>query len=107
MKAALKGADAVVLAVKHQAYRDLDPDKIVKMTGRPFAIIDCFGLLDDAKIRRSCRQTTPEKLVSIDNPTLHPHPSTALTLRAGRIFPLPRLKFFQLRRLAGRTRCMR
>ena len=52
MKAALKGADAVVLAVKHQAYRDLDPDKILKMTGRPFAIIDCFGLLDDAKIRR-------------------------------------------------------
>ena len=52
MKAALKGADAVVLAVKHQAYRELDPDKIVKMTGRPFAIIDCFGLLDDAKIRR-------------------------------------------------------
>jgi nucleotide sugar dehydrogenase len=52
MKAALKGADAVVLAVKHQAYRELEPDKIVKMTGRPFAIIDCFGLLDDAKIRR-------------------------------------------------------
>jgi len=52
MKAALKGADAVVLAVKHQAYRDLDPDKIVKMTARPFAIIDCFGLLDDVKIRR-------------------------------------------------------
>ena len=52
MKAALKGADAVVLAVKHQAYRELDPDKILKMTGRPFAIIDCFGLLDDAKIRR-------------------------------------------------------
>ena len=52
MKAALKGADAVVLAVKHQAYRELDPDKIVKMTGRPFAIIDCFGLLDDTKIRR-------------------------------------------------------
>jgi hypothetical protein len=22
------------------------------MTGRPFAIIDCFGLLDDAKISR-------------------------------------------------------
>jgi len=52
MKAALKGADAVVLAVKHQAYRDLDPDKILKMTSRPFAMIDCFGLLDDAKIRR-------------------------------------------------------
>ncbi|MBN1664232.1 MAG: GDP-mannose dehydrogenase [Deltaproteobacteria bacterium] len=52
MKTALKGADAVVLAVKHQAYRDLDPSKIVKMTGHPIAVIDCFGLLDDAKIRR-------------------------------------------------------
>jgi len=42
MKTVLKGADAVVLAVRHQAYRDLDPA----------AVIDCFGLLDDAKIRR-------------------------------------------------------
>jgi UDP-N-acetyl-D-mannosaminuronate dehydrogenase len=30
MKAALKGADAVVLAVKHQAYRELDPTKSSK-----------------------------------------------------------------------------
>jgi nucleotide sugar dehydrogenase len=52
MKTVLKGADAVVLAVRHQAYRDLDPAAIVKMTGRPVAIIDCFGLLDDTKIRR-------------------------------------------------------
>ena len=49
---ALKGADAVVLAVRHAAYRTLDPVKIVKMAGRPVAVIDCFGLLDDAAIRR-------------------------------------------------------
>ncbi len=52
LKAALKGADAVVLAVRHQAYLNLDPDKIMKMTGRPVAVIDCFGILDDDKIRR-------------------------------------------------------
>jgi glycerol-3-phosphate dehydrogenase len=49
---ALKGADAVVLAVRHQAYRALDPDAVIAMTGRPVAVIDCFGLLDDAAIRR-------------------------------------------------------
>ena len=49
---ALKGADAVVLAVRHEAYRKLDPDRVTAMTGRPIAVIDCFGLLDDAAIRR-------------------------------------------------------
>ena len=49
---ALKGADAVVLAVRHEAYRNLDPDAVIAMTGRPVAVIDCFGMLDDAKIRR-------------------------------------------------------
>ena len=52
LKDALKGADAVVLAVRHQAYLKLDPDKVIKMTGRPIAIIDCFGILNDAQIRR-------------------------------------------------------
>ncbi|MFH1911321.1 MAG: nucleotide sugar dehydrogenase [Pseudomonadota bacterium] len=52
LKKALKGADAVVLAVRHQAYLKLDPDKVIKMTGRPVAVIDCFGILDDAAIRR-------------------------------------------------------
>ena len=52
LKKALKGADAVVLAVRHQAYLKLDPDKVIKMTGRPVAIIDCFGILNDAQIRR-------------------------------------------------------
>lgn len=48
----INGADAVVFAVKHEPYLKLDPDKIVKMVGRPVAIIDCFGILDDDKIRR-------------------------------------------------------
>ncbi|MFH1991448.1 MAG: UDP binding domain-containing protein [Pseudomonadota bacterium] len=45
-------ADAVVLAVRHQDYLELNPDNIVQMTGRPAAIIDCFGILNDQKIRR-------------------------------------------------------
>jgi UDP-N-acetyl-D-mannosaminuronate dehydrogenase len=48
----LQGADAVVLAVRHEEYRNLDPDGIVKNTGKPAAMIDCFGLLDDRAIRR-------------------------------------------------------
>ena len=49
---ALAGADAVVLAVRHDAYRRLTPDEVFAMTGRPVAVIDCFGMLDDAAIRR-------------------------------------------------------
>ncbi|HRT62668.1 MAG TPA: UDP binding domain-containing protein [Syntrophales bacterium] len=48
----LKGSDAVVLAVRHDPYRKLDPDDVIAMTGRPVAVIDCFGILDDARIRR-------------------------------------------------------
>ncbi len=49
---ALKGAEAVILAVPHAAYLDLDPDKVVKTIGQPAAIIDCFGILSDDRIRR-------------------------------------------------------
>jgi UDP-N-acetyl-D-glucosamine dehydrogenase len=49
---ALKGSDAVVFAVKHQYYKTLTPDQVVRMTGRPVAIVDCFGMIDDASIRR-------------------------------------------------------
>jgi len=49
---ALKGVDAVILAVRHDAYLDLDPDEVVKTIGQPAAIIDCFGILSDDKIRR-------------------------------------------------------
>lgn len=49
---ALTGVQAVVLAVRHKQYLDLDPDAIVERAGAPIAVIDCFGILDDAKIRR-------------------------------------------------------
>ncbi len=48
----LHGADAVVLAVRHQEYMELNPETAVEFIGQPAAIIDCFGLLDDKKIRR-------------------------------------------------------
>lgn len=52
LPATLKGADAVVLAVRHKEYLNLDPDDVVDMVGAPAAIVDCFGVLDDEKIRR-------------------------------------------------------
>jgi nucleotide sugar dehydrogenase len=48
----LRGADAMVIAVGHQDYRSLDPDKMVGLAGKPLAVIDCFGLLKDDAIRR-------------------------------------------------------
>jgi len=52
LPAALKGAQAVVLAVPHKPYLQLEPDKIVDWAGAPLAVIDCYGILDDRKIRR-------------------------------------------------------
>jgi UDP-N-acetyl-D-mannosaminuronate dehydrogenase len=52
MQAAMKGADAIVLAVRHEPYLKLDPDDVMKWVGKPFAIVDCFCILDDKKIRR-------------------------------------------------------
>jgi nucleotide sugar dehydrogenase len=49
---ALNGTDAVVFAVRHKHYLNLDPDEVLKMAGGPIAVIDCFGLLDDNKIKR-------------------------------------------------------
>ena len=48
----LNGVEAVVLAVPHEPYLALDPERVVKMVGAPLAVIDCFGILDDEKIRR-------------------------------------------------------
>jgi nucleotide sugar dehydrogenase len=50
--AAAKGVEAVILAVPHEPYLDIEPDWLVKKTGGPIAVIDCFGILSDAKIRR-------------------------------------------------------
>jgi UDP-N-acetyl-D-mannosaminuronate dehydrogenase len=52
LDASLTGADAVIFAVRHKQYLDLDPDTVVKKIGKPAAIIDCFAILDDAKIQR-------------------------------------------------------
>jgi len=52
MSKALKGAEAVILAVPHEPYLELEPEKVVKWAGGPLAVIDCFGILDDAAIRR-------------------------------------------------------
>ena len=49
---ALSGTDAVIFAVRHHHYLDLNPDRVVETAGGPLAIIDCFGILDDAKIKR-------------------------------------------------------
>lgn len=49
---AFKGADAIIFAVRHRQYLDLDPDEVVRRVGNACAVIDCFAILDDEKIRR-------------------------------------------------------
>ena len=46
------GAEVVILAVPHEPYLRLKPEDVVGMAGAPLAVIDCFGILDDAAIRR-------------------------------------------------------
>ncbi len=52
LKEALKGSDAVVFAVRHRPYLEVEPDQVVDMVGAPLAVVDCFGILDDSKIER-------------------------------------------------------
>ncbi len=52
LEKALKGVEAVIFAVPHEHYMDLQPDDIVRWVGNPVAVIDCFGMLPDDKIRR-------------------------------------------------------
>ena len=52
LKNALRGVDAVIFAVKHEPYLDLNPDEVMEFAGGPMAVIDCFGILDDARIKR-------------------------------------------------------
>lgn len=49
---ALRDADAVVFAVRHEPYLKLEPEEIVEMAGRPVAVVDCFGILNDLKIQK-------------------------------------------------------
>jgi UDP-N-acetyl-D-glucosamine dehydrogenase len=50
--AALQGVAAVILAVPHAPYLELSPDDVVAWAGGPIAVVDCFGILSDEKIRR-------------------------------------------------------
>ncbi|MCK4465022.1 MAG: nucleotide sugar dehydrogenase, partial [Bacteroidales bacterium] len=49
---ALRGVEAVIFAVPHKEYMDLSPDNVVKSSGAPIVVIDCFGILTDDKIYR-------------------------------------------------------
>lgn len=48
----LKGVEAMILAVPHVQYLNLDPNDIVNWAGNPIAVIDCFGILSDDSIRK-------------------------------------------------------
>lgn len=52
LAAALRGASAIVLAVRHHQYLDLDPAWVVEQVGGPVAVVDCFAVLSDDTIRR-------------------------------------------------------
>ena len=52
LKDAIKGVEALILAVPHTQYLNLSPDDIVKWAGGPIAVIDAFGILSDTQIRR-------------------------------------------------------
>ncbi len=48
----LEDTEALILTVPHEPYLKLNPDDVVKWARQPLAIIDCFGILSDDKIRR-------------------------------------------------------
>lgn len=52
LKEALNDVEAVVFAVRHEPYLNLQPDDVVKAIGHRAAIIDCFGILTDEQISR-------------------------------------------------------
>ncbi len=52
LPAAVKGSEAIILAVPHEEYMSLDPAQIVEWAGGPLAVIDCFGILADDDIQK-------------------------------------------------------
>jgi len=52
LAAALRGVEAIIFAVRHSPYLDLEPDQVMEWAGSKLAVIDCFGILSDEKIRR-------------------------------------------------------
>jgi len=45
IKDAVRGSDAVVLAVRHKEYLELKAEDIVDMAGGPIVVVDCFGII--------------------------------------------------------------
>lgn len=52
MWASMNNVDAIILAVRHRPYLNLNPEDVVKSVGKPCAIIDCFAILNDDQIRK-------------------------------------------------------
>jgi len=52
LNTALKDVEAVIFAVRHEPYLNLQPDDVIKAIGNRAAIVDCFGILTDDQIRR-------------------------------------------------------
>jgi UDP-N-acetyl-D-glucosamine dehydrogenase len=52
LSAALSHAEAMILAVPHEQYLQLDPEQVIQWAGGPLAVIDCFGILTDEAISR-------------------------------------------------------
>lgn len=52
LPALLKDAEVMILAVPHSQYLDLNPKDIVGWAGNPIAVIDCFGILTDDRIKQ-------------------------------------------------------
>jgi nucleotide sugar dehydrogenase len=52
LPAALHDAEALILAVPHEPYLKLEPAQVVAWAGGPLAVVDCFGILDDDRIRQ-------------------------------------------------------
>ena len=52
LASSLRGCEAIVLAVRHGPYLELEPEDVVQWAGGPLAVVDCFGILGDEKIRR-------------------------------------------------------
>jgi hypothetical protein len=50
LKKGIHGMEAVIFAVPHAQYLDLDPSDVVKWAGSSIAVIDCFGIISDDKI---------------------------------------------------------
>lgn len=48
----LNSVDAVILAIPHKEYLQLDPERVVKWARKPVAVVDCFGILSDDDIKK-------------------------------------------------------